>query len=110
MANNWNIPEWLEKEIIERDVTCVYCGVEFTPSKISKKTAASWEHIINNAQIITRDNIARCCFSCNASKGAKDLSVWINSNYCKSKRITKSTVSPVVKRALQNGSKLEKGI
>jgi hypothetical protein len=62
MANNWNIPDWLEKEIIDRDKTCVYCRLEFTSSKISKKTAASWEHIINNAKIITRENIARCCF------------------------------------------------
>lgn len=48
MANNWNIPDWLEKEIRLRDKTCVYCGVVFTSAKISKKTAASWEHIIND--------------------------------------------------------------
>lgn len=49
MANNWNIPSSLEKEIRERDKVCVYCGVEFTSTKVSKKTAASWEHIINDA-------------------------------------------------------------
>ncbi len=49
MANNWNISSSLEKEIRERDKVCVYCGVEFTSTKISKRTAASWEHIINDA-------------------------------------------------------------
>ncbi len=39
MANNWNIPYWLEKEVRERDHVCVYCGVEFTPAKVSKKSA-----------------------------------------------------------------------
>ena len=42
MENNWNIPDWLEKEVRERDKVCVYCGGEFTPAKVSKKTAASW--------------------------------------------------------------------
>lgn len=61
MANNWNISSSLEKEIRERDKFCVYCGTEFTSTKVSKKTAASWEHIINDAKIITRENIALCC-------------------------------------------------
>ena len=69
MANNWNIPFSLEQEIRQRDKVCVYCGVEFTSVEISKKTAASWEHIINDAKIITRENIALCCCSCNTSKG-----------------------------------------
>jgi hypothetical protein len=25
--NRWSIPHWLEREIIERDRSCVYCGV-----------------------------------------------------------------------------------
>ncbi len=28
--NRWNIPDWLEHEIIERDRCCIYCGVEFS--------------------------------------------------------------------------------
>jgi 5-methylcytosine-specific restriction endonuclease McrA len=69
MANNWNIPDWLENEVRKRDKTCVYCGIEFSPAKVSKKSAASWEHIINDAKIITRENIVLCCCGCNASKG-----------------------------------------
>lgn len=60
----------------------------------------TWEHIINDARIVNIDNIALCCCSCNASKGAKALATWINSNYCKKKKITIQTVADVVKRAL----------
>ncbi len=103
MANNWNIPKCLELEVRERDTICVYCGVNFTPAKISKKTAASWEHIINDAKIITRENIALCCCGCNASKGQKPLSVWLQSKYCLEKKISPETVAPIIKEAIKNG-------
>lgn len=80
--NIWNIPAWLEKEVKARDRHCVYCGIPFLQTNRSRKSMPTWEHIINNAKIINRNNIALCCCSCNASKGAKDLSVWINSSYC----------------------------
>ncbi len=100
--NRWNIPDWLEREVIERDTHCVYCGVEFVPSNETRKSKTSWEHIVNDARIITRANIARCCMSCNASKGAKLLSDWLNSSYCKKRNITKDNVAPVVKVALDS--------
>ena len=103
MANNWNIPSFLENEIRQRDKVCVYCGVEFTSVKISKKTAESWEHIINDAKIITRENIALCCCGCNASKGQKQLSIWLQSKYCKDKNITPENVAQVIKDAIKNG-------
>ena len=90
MANNWNIPKGLEIEIRERDKICVYCSAEFTSSKVSKKTAASWEHIINDAKIITLENISLGCCSCNASKGAKKLSDWLESKFCKERNIQNS--------------------
>lgn len=99
--NQWNIPDWLEKEIIERDTVCVYCGIEFRSAKESKKQIATWEHIVNDARIVTRENISRCCFSCNSSKGAKELSVWLESNYCKTKGINKDSVALVIQQALQ---------
>ena len=101
MANKWNIPAWLEKEIRARDTVCVYCGNEFTPVAVSRKSAASWEHIINDARIITRENIALCCCGCNASKGQKPLAVWLQTKYCKDRGITPETVAPVVKQALE---------
>ena len=26
--NDWGIPDWLEREVRERDKTCVYCGIQ----------------------------------------------------------------------------------
>jgi hypothetical protein len=100
MANNWSIPDWLENEVRKRDRACVYCGIEFTPAKVSKKSAASWEHIINDAKIITRENIVLCCCGCNASKGQKQLSIWLQSKYCKDRGITADSVAPIIKQAI----------
>lgn len=102
--NIWGIPEWLESEVRTRDKTCVYCGVQMiekVPAGASRKVAATWEHIINDARIVTRENIARCCAACNSSKGQKSLSDWLQSTYCKTRGITVDTVSEVVKQALR---------
>ena len=108
--NNWGIPEWLEEEVKNRDKTCVYCGVqliELMPPIGRRKAVATWEHIINDAKIITRENIARCCVPCNSSKGTKKLSDWMQSSYCKKRGINKETVAEVVKKALRTGWETE---
>lgn len=99
--NQWGIPDWLEKEVIARDKCCVYCGITFD-SCGTRKSKASWEHITNDIRIATRENIALCCISCNASKGAKLLATWITSPYCSRKGITQQSVADVVKHALLN--------
>ena len=102
--NRWSIPAWLEEEVKARDQTCVYCGIrmiEQMPVRGTRKAVATWEHIINDASIVTRENIARCCVACNASKGSKKLSDWIQSTYCKERGINKDTVTVVVKEALR---------
>ena len=107
MANKWGIPSDVENHVKERDKRCVYCGVEFTENNISRKTKPSWEHIINDVRINGIDNIALCCISCNASKGAKLLEDWLNGDYCKRNKITIETVSSVVKSALSKPPKLK---
>jgi len=99
--NNWNIPDWLEREVKDRDNICVYCRIEFGASKETRKSKATWEHIVNNAKIINQKNIARCCASCNSSKGNKNLSDWLESDYCKKRGINKDTVAEVVKKVLR---------
>lgn len=101
--NRWNIPDWLEREVIERNRRCVYCGVEFASTNPPRRCRPSWEHIINDAQILTRENIARCCISCNASKGTKDLAAWLESKYCRTRGITAESVAAVVSAVLVNG-------
>ena len=101
--NSWGIPKWLEEEIKVRDKACIYCGVKFlklTSIKGSRKAIATWEHIINDASIITRGNIARCCAACNSSKGTKSLSEWIQSDYCKKNGINKYTIADIARKAL----------
>jgi len=101
--NRWGIPRALEEEIRLRDKACVYCGVpllEKISRNGSRKHVATWEHIINDAKIITRENIARCCAGCNSSKGTKLLTDWIQSDYCKKKGISKHSVAHVVQKAL----------
>ena len=99
--NRWNIPAWLEAKVIARDTSCIYCGVKFGVHDNTRKTMPSWEHIVNDQRIITMENIARCCLSCNASKGAKLLSEWLRSNYCKTRKIDIYTVAPVAQKILQ---------
>jgi hypothetical protein len=102
--NRWRIPRWLEQNVRGRDVNCVYCGAQMTPSGIpggSRGTVATWEHIINDARIITIENIALCCASCNSSKGAKLLVAWLETPYCKRRGITAQSVAPVVRAAIE---------
>ena len=97
--------KWLEEEIRARDKTCVYCCVKLLdviPRGGSRKAMATWEHIINDANIVTRENIARCCAACNSSKGTIALSDWINSDYCKKRGINKNTVTAIVRKALRD--------
>lgn len=99
-VTRWNISAPLETQVIERDRACVYCGIDFTVPAICRGNKPSWEHIINDARIINSENIARCCTSCNASKGAKSLLLWLESSYCKKKGITPETVSVTVRNAI----------
>lgn len=99
-VNRWNILAWLEREVIERDRYCVYCGVELVTANPARRYRPSWEHIINDAGIITRENIARCCIPFNASKCSKELANWLDSKYCTTRGITAESVAEVVKVAL----------
>jgi 5-methylcytosine-specific restriction endonuclease McrA len=100
MSNRWNITGWLEREVRERDKVCIYCGVDFAMPRGKVGSKPSWEHIVNDASIVTRDNIALCCRSCNASKGQKTLTDWLQTQYCIDRGISAKSVAPVAKAAL----------
>jgi 5-methylcytosine-specific restriction endonuclease McrA len=104
--NRWNIPEWLEAEVRRRDKNCIYCGIEMelhVPQGKPRGTAATWEHIVNDASLISRENIALCCSACNSSKGQKRLADWLRTKYCTDRGITEQTVAAVAKAALAVG-------
>ena len=104
--NRWKVPDWLEREVIARDLQCIYCGVSFVCSPESRGARPTWEHIFNDARIINRENIARCCSSCNASKGARDLAVWLASAYCQRRGIIPESIAAVAKSALADPSSI----
>ena len=92
--NYYNILSNLGKEIRMRDKKCVYCGKDYEGDE-------TIEHIDNNIQNISVENLAICCRACNASKGQKNISEWLESDYCKSKNITTDSVADVIKNALK---------
>lgn len=96
MANRWGIPKEVEELVKSRDMNCVYCGISFKDSVGLTKSKPSWEHMINDIRINGPENIALCCRSCNASKGTRDLEIWLESSFCKEKGIGKSTLAPLV--------------
>jgi len=102
MANRWGIPKHVEDIVKERDSKCVYCGIEFDENSKSRRSKPSWEHIVNDIRINDIDNISLCCMSCNASKGAKLLEDWLQSDYCKRNEIKEETVAQVMKEAIKN--------
>ena len=102
MANRWGISKVVEEIVIARDKRCVYCQSEFDKTRKKRKTRSTWEHIINDINLNKEDNIALCCGSCNASKGSKLLEDWLQSKYCLNNKITKETVSVVVKNHINN--------
>jgi 5-methylcytosine-specific restriction endonuclease McrA len=103
-TNRWSIPDSLAKEVFERDRSCIYCGVPFDLADAKPGSRRSWEHIVNDAKIITPENIALCCRSCNSSKGAKLLSIWLDSPYCKRRGINSDSVAAVVKNAFNTSN------
>ncbi|MFT4855192.1 MAG: ferredoxin [Algoriphagus sp.] len=107
MSNRWGIPKEVKVFVRQRDLACVYCRVEFSEGISDRKSKPSWEHIVNDVRINGTDNIALCCMSCNASKGAKFLEVWLETDYCKRKEITAYSIDTVVKNAIVNPPKLE---
>ena len=62
--NQWGITDSLEAEVKDRDKTFVYYGMKMIdqmPPRGPRRAVATWEHIVNDARIVTRESIARCC-------------------------------------------------
>ena len=107
MANRWGISKEVEMHVRNRDQACVYCGNVFSEGEISRTSKPSWEHIVNDIRINGIENIALCCMSCNASKGAKNLEEWLKTDYCLKKGITVTSVAEVVKNAINFPPKIK---
>jgi hypothetical protein len=99
-ARTWKISRALAAQVIARDMACIYCRLVFSAPFTSRATCPSWEHIVNDVHLITLDNVALCCGSCNSSKGKKSLREWLQSGYCVRLRITEQSIAAVAKAAL----------
>ena len=100
LRNRWGIPTDLARRVVARDLQCIYCANSFDPINGNRSKCASWEHIVNDLNLINLENIALCCVGCNSSKGVKSLSVWLTSKYCTQRGITKASLSLVASDAL----------
>lgn len=98
--NRWQVPLAIEREVRERDRSCVYCRVVFAADAQDRRRNRSWEHIVNDLTVVTLENIALCCIACNSSKGRKTLEEWFQSRYCSAHGIGPGTVAPVVRAVL----------
>jgi hypothetical protein len=59
LRNQWRIPRDLAAFVAARDRVCIYCARAFAPIGPKGNRRASWEHIINDLNLITLENIAR---------------------------------------------------
>lgn len=100
-ASRWKIPRELALAVLARDIRCIYCGREFVAPQGPRAACPSWEHIVNDLAIVTPENIALCCVGCNASKGTKALSGWLESKYCTTRGIGEQSMAPVALAALR---------
>ena len=108
MANQYGIPDEIEKRIRARDKDCVYCAkpmIKFT-SKGNRKDMATIEHLDEKPPFYWKDGLrefglAICCQSCNSSRLDKPLLIWFKSKYCKNKNINEKTVAESVKQFIK---------
>lgn len=98
-AARWGIPRDLAVKVLARDLRCIYCNRDFDLAG-QRAGAPSWEHIVNDVSIINAANIALCCCGCNASKGRKSLGHWLDSEYCKVRGITITSIASIAASAL----------
>lgn len=108
MANQFGIPQEVERRLRQKFTLCAYCrremqkyaGVRGCPSD-----KATIEHLNRNGPFywsdgLNEDDLVICCGSCNSSRGQKSLASWFASSYCVQRRITASTVAEEVKQYL----------
>lgn len=100
MSNEYGIPVRDEKDIRERDKTCVYCRkVMIDHSENGRRSDWSTiEHFNSLPPWNDPSTVAICCWSCNSSRGDKKLLDWFKTPYCFKRNINEKTVAePVVK-------------
>lgn len=112
MANVFGISPEDERKLRARDTRCVYCGkvmqtfaeIRAASGKLSDQ--ASIEHLNREGPFYVKDglrteDVVICCRGCNSSRGARELLVWFEMEYCVSRKINGDTVAEPVKKFLR---------
>lgn len=99
MSNTYGISKQDEREIRERDRSCVYCNTAMTQTGAS---GATIEHFNNDGPLNEKFNVAICCRCCNSSKGTMTLLAWFETAYCRDNKINKETVANPVKEYMRS--------
>ena len=100
MGNAYDISFELETFIRRKYKNCIYCGIKLKNSKKNYHDKATIEHIDNIVRHRTKDNLAMCCNSCNASKGKLPLWNWLRKGYCIKKDV-KTEMAPIARNFLR---------
>jgi hypothetical protein len=104
MSNKYGIPDEIERTIRERDKVCIYCNKEMK-EHLHAKGAPADKTTIEHIEDVKSPTIAQvgiCCGACNSSRGAKELTDWFETKYCKEKNINRNTVADVVRQYLNS--------
>src|SRR6476646_776968 len=96
LANQFGIPEEVERRLRVRFKGCAYCGTAMQAHpgvKGCPTDKATIEHLNRKGPFrwskgLREDELVLCCGACNSSRGTKLLALWFNSSYCREKGIT----------------------
>ena len=111
MSNRFGIESPDEQALRTRDKSCVYCHKamktfpEIKAGNGDRRDLATIEHLNFDPPFYVKDglrteDIAICCFACNASRGNRRLWEWFTMPYCRVRDINVETVAQPVKRYL----------
>ena len=103
MTKKFGIPEDVLNKIKARDKTCVYCHKVFNRASDWHGDWATIEHFREDGPFywkegLKEEDLAICCWSCNSSRGKKELLNWFKIPYCIKNNINKRRVAEPVKK------------
>jgi hypothetical protein len=112
MANQFGIPQEVERRLRQRFKVCAYCrremqeypGVKGCPSDKATIEHLNWNGPFRWSKGLKEEDLVICCGSCNSSRGQKLLTAWFASSYCLQRGIAASTVTEEVKQYLERQS------
>src|SRR6266496_19755 len=109
MGNQFHVPSMVEYRVRHRFRRCAYCGRRMKAHKRVRGCPgdkATIEHLNRQGPFywsegLQEKDLVMVCARCNSSRGARRLSDWFESTYCRERSINPRTVASPVKRYLK---------